>query len=239
MPVAETYFSPDYRTARCRFRGAVEGRGGHLISLKLEARGPDDSELTIDLGWFGSLRPRDLLVVSSGLHGVEGFAGSATQLQFLHHLQPPPSNGAVLLVHCLNPYGMAWLRRVNESNVDLNRNFLGPDDTYAGAPTEYQRLGPLLNPTTPPSRDFFLPRALWEVARHGIAPLKQAIAGGQYDYPRGLFFGGSRLEEGPRLVQDFALEYTSTAERLVAIDVHTGLGKFGNDVLLVDEERVS
>jgi hypothetical protein len=26
-------------------------------------------------------------------------------------------------VHALNPFGFAWLRRVNEYNVDLNRNF--------------------------------------------------------------------------------------------------------------------
>jgi predicted deacylase len=29
----------------------------------------------------------------------------------------------MILIHALNPYGFAWLRRVNEDNVDLNRNF--------------------------------------------------------------------------------------------------------------------
>jgi hypothetical protein len=28
-----------------------------------------------------------------------------------------------MLIHALNPFGFAWLRRVNEANVDLNRNF--------------------------------------------------------------------------------------------------------------------
>lgn len=35
------------------------------------------------------------------------------------------------MVHVLNPYGMAWLRRVNENNVDLNRNFRAADDNDA------------------------------------------------------------------------------------------------------------
>jgi len=89
--------------------------------------------------WFGSDRPRRTLLISSGLHGVEGFAGSATQLQFLDKMQFPPDDTAVVLFHSLNPYGMAWLRRVNEQNVDLNRNFLAQDDRYAGAPSGYER----------------------------------------------------------------------------------------------------
>ena len=41
---------------------------------------------------------------------------------------PPPapsvSRPTVILVHALNPVGMAQMRRVNEANVDLNRNCL-------------------------------------------------------------------------------------------------------------------
>jgi hypothetical protein len=29
-----------------------------------------------------------------------------------------PADAAIVLVHILNPYGMAWLRRFNENNVD-------------------------------------------------------------------------------------------------------------------------
>ena len=28
------------------------------------------------------------------------------------------------IVHALNPVGFSWVRRVNEDNVDLNRNFV-------------------------------------------------------------------------------------------------------------------
>src|SRR6266849_2791504 len=180
MVRAEHYFPPNYVTARFRFREKVEERGGKLYTLELDARGPAEEVLTIDIGWFGSDRPRRALLISSGLHGVEGFAGSATQLQFLDKMQSPPADTAVVLFHSLNPYGMAWLRRVNEQNVDLNRNFLAQDDRYAGAPSGYERLDPLLNPKKMPSPDLFVPRALWEVVRHGPASIRQAVAGGQY-----------------------------------------------------------
>ena len=134
--MASEHFSPDYVTARSRFRRAVESSGGRLRVLNLNAKGPDGEDLTIDIGWFGNPAPRRVLLHSSGLHGVEGFAGSAIQLQFLEEVPAIPADGAIVLVHVLNPYGMSWLRRVNENNVDLNRNFLAGDEDYAGAPDD-------------------------------------------------------------------------------------------------------
>src|SRR5213592_2819131 len=95
-------------------------------------------EISIDTAWFGTANPHRVLLHSSGLHGVEGFAGSAIQLQLLNSLPSLPQDAALIVVHVLNPYGMAWLRRFNENNVDLNRNFLG-DDAYIGAPEAYSK----------------------------------------------------------------------------------------------------
>ena len=231
--MASGHFSPDYVTARSRFRRAVESSGGRLKVLNLNAKGPDGEDLTIDIGWFGNPAPRRVLLHSSGLHGVEGFAGSAIQLQLLEKLPAIPDDGAIVLVHVLNPYGMTWLRRFNENNVDLNRNFLAGDEDYAGAPESYAKLNTFLNPSTPPSADFFYLRAVGLILRHGMSTLKQAVAGGQFEYPNGLFFGGKRLEQGPQLYQDFIREHLDKAEKVVAIDVHTGLGPFGEDSLLV------
>ena len=201
------FFSPDYNTARLRFRAAAARVGARIDSLEIGAKGPNGEGLTIDIAWFGEQRPRRVFVHSSGLHGVEGFAGSAIQLQWLGQGPPsPPEHDAVVMVHILNPYGMAWLRRFNENNVDLNRNFLGPDERFEGAPPGFLALDGFLNPVTPPSGDFFYLQAAWLLARHGLRPLKQAVAGGQYVNPRGLFFGGKRLEEGPRLFEAYMTE---------------------------------
>ena len=76
-PAIDEYFSPDYSAARTRFRSAVSKTGGGLTSLGLSAKGPDGEDLTIDIAWFGVEKPRRAFIHSSGLHGVEAFAGSA------------------------------------------------------------------------------------------------------------------------------------------------------------------
>jgi len=229
----DRYFSPDYGTARRRFRDSTKRVGATLESVHLDAKGPAGEDLAIDIAWFGPENPRRVILHSSGLHGVEGFAGSAIQLQLLDSLPPLPKDAALILVHVLNPYGMAWLRRANENNVDLNRN-CPPDGTYSGAPPAYHKLDSFLNPQSPPSSDFFVLRAASLILRYGLAPLKQSIAGGQYGYPKGLFFGGRRLEQGLERYRSYLQGRLASAQSLIAIDVHTGLGKYGEDTLLVD-----
>jgi hypothetical protein len=236
MSKSQDYFSTDYFTARTRFRQAVEKAGGRLESLPLDAKGPGNEDLGIDIGWFGPENPRRVLLHSSGLHGVEGFAGSAVQLQLLDDLPQLPADTALVLVHVLNPYGMAWFRRVNENNVDLNRNFLG-DAEYSGAPEAYPNLDAFLSPQSPPSWDAFYLKAGWLILRYGFPALKQAVAGGQYEYPKGLFFGGKHLQQGPEKYQAFLAERLGAADQVVVIDVHTGLGKYGEDALLVEKKE--
>ncbi len=237
IATGETPFSPSYTVARDRFRTQAALRGGRLHTLRIDAPGPQGEPLSIDIAVFGAQHPRRVLLHSSGLHGVEGFAGSAIQLRLLENLPDLPPDGALVLVHVLNPYGMAWLRRTNESNVDLNRNFLGPDEAYEGAPEAYKTLHPLLNKEKPPSFDFFLIRTVGQILRRGYNTLKQAVVGGQYAFPLGLFFGGAGLEQGPHSYGKWLGENLTHAQRIVAIDVHTGLGKTGEDTLLVEASK--
>ncbi len=232
----ETCFSEDYFTARARFRDAVLRAGGDLTALAITSKGPGGEDLTIDIGWFGAERPKRVLVHSSGVHGVEAFAGAAIQLQWLDEgIRDVPENCAIVLVHVVNPYGMAWLRRVNEHNVDLNRNCLAPEEAYAGAPDGYNALDGFLNPPSGSSRESFYLRAAWLIWRFGMPALKQAIASGQYVNPKGLFFGGTSLEEGPRLLRQFMRDRMGHVTHLFGIDVHTGLGPFGVDTLLATD----
>jgi len=233
MNAGASYFSANYFIARDRFRQATVKAGGRLEQLPLQAKGPTGEELGIDIAWFGADNPRRLLLHSSGIHGVEGFAGSAIQAQLLDHLPALTPDAALVIVHTLNPYGMAWLRRVNENNVDLNRNFR-TNGFYAGAPATYAQLDTFLNPRTPPAFDFYLARAACFLSRYGMAALKQSIVGGQYEFPKGLFFGGRQLEEEARRYQEFLQTRLTMVEKAIVIDVHTGLGKFAQDSLLVE-----
>jgi Protein of unknown function (DUF2817) len=236
MNSLDNYFSPDYFTARDRFREYAAIAGARLEALPLKAKGPQGQDLTIDIAWFGSDTSDRLLVHSSGLHGVEGFAGSAIQLQLLNDFPAVPANAAFIVVHILNPYGMAWMRRVNENNVDLNRNFR-IDESYSGAPATYAKLDGFLNPRTPPAFDLFFAKAAYFVLRHGMSALRQSVVGGQYEFPKGLFFGGKQMEEGPLKYAAYLTERLSPVQKAIVIDVHTGLGQFGEDSLLVEAQE--
>ncbi len=232
--MSSDYFSVNYTSARDRFCQAASEAGARLDELTLSAQGPNQEKLTINLAWLGAEKPDRVLLHTSGVHGVEGFTGSAIQIQLLQ--QPPElsETDALVVVHVINPYGMTWLRRFNETNVDLNRNFLEPAEPFEGVPDGYRKLNALLNPQSPPQRwDLFYPRLMGCILRYGFNNLKQPVAGGQYHYPMGLFFGGHQLEEGPVLLLDWFRRHFEGVKRIGAIDVHTGLGKYGVDSLLV------
>jgi hypothetical protein len=67
-----------------------------------------------------------VLVTISATHGIEGFCGSGAQTAWYATgaWREIPPDVAQLHLHAVNPHGFAWLRRVNEDNVDLNRNFV-------------------------------------------------------------------------------------------------------------------
>src|SRR5689334_7409485 len=99
MNAASSYFSHDYLTAANRFRETAAKAGARMESLPIEAKGPAGERLNIDIAWFGSGTPRRVLLHSSGLHGVEGFAGSAIQLQLINSLPSLPADSAIVMAH--------------------------------------------------------------------------------------------------------------------------------------------
>ena len=231
-------YSPDYVTARQRFRTAATAAGARLEALSLPLQAADGTPLTIDVALLGSPTPRRAVVVSSGTHGVEGFFGAAVQLGILarEDLLRLPDDCALVLIHAVNPFGFDRVRRVNEDNVDLNRSFLTPAEAYTGSPEGYRELEALLNPASPPEvLDLFLPRMASTLATKGLSALKSAIAQGQYDYPRGLFFGGSRPNTTVQLLGEALPRWLGGAERVVHLDLHTGRGRWGDYVLAVPD----
>ena len=237
-------FSGSYPVARERFRGAARAAAAPLDRHLLAGEGPDGGELAVDVALVGARNPRRAVVVSSGLHGVEGFFGSAVQLEWLHRFRrgsaPVPGGTLVVLLHAVNPFGFAWRRRANEDNVDLNRNFLADGETYAGTPGHYDRVHVLLNPPTPPPRlDPFRLRAAWAVRRHGLSVLQNAVATGQYEHPSGLFFGGREAAASTRLVQERFWSWTRGAEEVLHLDLHTGLGDYADYRLLIEPPHLS
>ena len=235
------YFSPDYVTARQRFLDACEKTSAELTTLTLSVKGPSDENLSIDIAYIGPDNPTRLLIHTSGVHGVEGFPGSAVQIRLLERI----SNGDIALdedcglivAHAINPYGFAWLRRVNEDNADLNRNFLPPNEAYVGEPERFHELDGLLNPRSYKSLfDMFSLKEGWVMFSMGFNVAKQVIAEGQYERPKAMQYGGHQMYEGPKLWLGYLSKVLPNVKRAVWLDFHTGLGPFGEDSLLVSNE---
>ena len=62
------------------------------------------------------------------------------------------------------------------------------------------------------------------------------MAGGQYRFPRGLFFGGAAPAASTRIFQRRLAAWTGSAEDTVHLDLHTGLGAWGRCRLLLEPE---
>ena len=237
MPIAD-YFSTDYRDARERFCAAAERASARLGRYLLPERcGPHGESLSIDVARLGAERSRDALVVLSGTHGVEGLAGAGCQVGVLTDrlYEALPSSACLLLVHALNPHGFAWLRRVNEDNVDLNRNFI--DFSHPPPSTAYEPLHPWLIPTDWEGDARVRADAALQqyIAARGMRAFQQALTAGQYTCPDGLFYGGIAPTWSAQTLQRLLREQLPDAvQRVVVLDLHTGLGPtaYGEPILI-------
>jgi hypothetical protein len=230
-------FPSDYFAARARFRNLATRLKWRLQTYPVAARGPQDEELTIEVACSPGPAKAPVLLITSGVHGIEGFFGSTIQTEAMQRFEsePLPSGIRCVMIHAISPYGFAHWRRFDENNVDPNRNFLLPGQAFSGSPPLYELCDPVLNPKHPPRwPDGFLLQAACFLARHGYSPLKQAIAGGQYDYPQGLFYGGAQPSESSQIILKHFPEWLADSEHVLHLDYHTGLGKWATYKLLVD-----
>lgn len=236
---AESLFSDTYHEARARFNIASTLAGWSNVAHRIEATGPQGEPLTIDVASSASEADRTLLI-TSGVHGVEGRFGSAIQLDLLQHAAAGrlsiPDGCRIVLVHAVNPYGFAHDRRADAANIDLNRNFLLPGQEYKDSPPGYFEVDRLLNPRNVRTRsEAFRTRMIWNGCMMGFAALKSAIASGQYEYPRGLFYGGSApAATNPLIEREFPVWVPPGCDAALHIDLHSGLGHHASSTLLTD-----
>ncbi|MES9871044.1 MAG: M14 family metallopeptidase [Sedimenticola sp.] len=227
---APSYFSNTYQEARDKFLSAAKSTGGNLENYLNPHKGAEDEALYTDVATFNLGGANTVLVVGSGTHGVEGFAGSGIQVGLLREgiAKDLPDNVGLLFYHALNPYGFSHLRRYNEGNVDLNRNFVNHSTPYPKN-RSYDELAWMLEPNSLSAWESFKAKAgaVWYRITKGSWWLQSAISRGQYNHPRGLFFGGNNETWSNKTLQKIIQRHLSLASHVILIDVHTGLGKYG------------
>jgi hypothetical protein len=225
-------FAATYAEARDRFTRAAEARGLAVERrVNPRASGAEGEALSVDVALLGDGNARALLVLTSGMHGVEGFCGSGCQVALLRDetfLGSVAQSGvAVLFYHAVNPYGFSHLRRTNEDNVDLNRNFR--DFALPQAPnTGYASVHALVVPDTwPPTQENTAALGAY-IARHGPARLQEAVSSGQCEFADGLFYAGRAPAWSNTILRETLVRYGAARQRLAWIDFHTGLGPWGH-----------
>jgi Protein of unknown function (DUF2817) len=223
----------DYAEARGRFLDAALAAGARLTRHDHPRTGPTGEALATDVAVVGAPDAPNRLLVISGTHGVEGFGGSLCQTRWLLEGGSVPDGLALVFVHAINPYGFAWIRRVNEDNVDLNRNCI---DFSAALPDNpgYDKLAAALVPPTwdAESQQATAEQLLGFASEHGFEALQIAISAGQYRHPTGVFFGGRHPVWSQRTLEAVARETLGDAQRVAVLDLHTGLGPFGTGELI-------
>jgi hypothetical protein len=233
-------FSMSYLEARTKFRAAATARNAKLVSLPILQDDDEQLELEIDIAILKGGLP-GYVVHSSGSHGIEGYAGSAIQLAILETLAKAPSQDrpTLVLIHAVNPYGMAHYRRFNEHNVDLNRNaidnfeeFMKQRDINVASYEDFRDfLSPPRKPTFWDMTVGYWMTGIPKLVEYGFTKMKRSMVAGQYHHPEGIFYGGTSLQPSIKKILEFVAPEI-LPETSVWIDVHTGLGPHGMDTLI-------
>jgi hypothetical protein len=233
-----TYFPSGYNDSRRHFREncrrQVASPDDFCRSFTVVS--PTDKVLTIDYGFFSRGNDR-LVVIQSGIHGSEAVPGAAVQELVLKEYLTKllDRHFDVLLIHALNPYGFKYVRRTDEFNVNLNRNFAVDSRDYSKQNPDYERLRGLFEPAGS-VHDVGLSalgihmRFIGHVIGDGFnaSPLTIGLDSGQYLHPKGMNYGGQapaqqvsflRNTLGPIMARPY--------RKILFLDFHTGLGKNG------------
>jgi uncharacterized protein DUF2817 len=235
--MSEDQFSHSYAQARARFRDNAVRAGARLSSSVLPfIKGSNGEVLATDIAWLGPETPRGVVIVTVGTHGVEGYAGSGFQCSMLADGSSKwlRDDMGLVLVHAINPFGFSHACRVNEHNVDLNRNFIDFSRQLPAASAVYQRLHQAIVPTEwmdEPKRqaDRIIDRAWREL---GERDFQDGVCRGQYSYTDGLFYGGQAVSWSNATWRACLASLPPETKYVVHIDVHTGLGAYGYGEIL-------
>ena len=230
-------FLTDYDSVRSHLQELSADLGAEVYSYAIDEK----DGLYIDSFYLPSAaEKRNLVVLTTGVHGIEGYIGSVMLDVFFREVYPTldRETTGILVVANVNPYGMKYMRRYNENNVDLNRNFiLDWSDFDLSSNKEYPKVDKFLGPTGK------IGNALWhEVGFYlslgktaitdGADTISDALLTGQYEYPQGVYYGGTEDQASTVFLKDvFGQCLDSPYANIVHIDIHSGYGPRYNMVI--------
>ena len=236
------YFYNSYDDIRAHLKERVSALRESGITVEVSEYAVDASdELYIDNIYLPSSKEhKNLVVLTTGVHGMEGYIGSVMLDVFFEEIYPSldTDTTGVLVVANVNPYGMKYMRRYNENNVDLNRNFIIDwEDFDLSSNKDYPEVKEFLQPEGEIGNalwhevGFYLSLAKEAVAK-GTDKVSDALLTGQYEYPQGVYYGGNGDEISTAYLKGvFAGCLDGEYENIVHIDIHSGYGPRYNMVI--------
>lgn len=231
-----------YGESRTRFVRAVQDCGGRIVSYgHPTARGPHGEDLYVDVGVLGPEFAPKAFACLTGVHGVEGPPGSAILVDALTsgQLSRLPVETKAVLVHAINPWGMAHGSRTTQSNVDLNRNFLDFSVSPPSNPVYRTLHSELCSADLRLAFEALQSNLRWCSDRGDLHSPVDAILRGQYEYDDGIGFGGRRAEWSNQILRQIVADHLACTEVVAFIDWHTGIGEFAEAVPLCFHDRGS
>lgn len=254
-------YAEDYSKSRHNFLTAakdVEKTGLTVLYHQhlLPIRGPKDEILAIDIVKIVSSNDyTKALIISSGTHGPELFAGSGLQVMLLKKISDGrfyiPGEVAVVLIHAVNPFGAAWLRRTNIDNVDLNRNFIpnfnealvkeSDNFNVQKANEIYTEYNQLFHPDKLTFWDYPRLQVASLILKHGYEASRFALTSAQRLIPDGLYYGGRRCTAEVNYIiktlEEILFPVGHSITKVLHIDIHTGAGSLDSDILICENSE--
>lgn len=232
------YFHDTYDECRKDFILHAENLKEKFDSVEIfsiPVKSKTENNLTID---FCYLPAKDttlkLLVLNSGIHGIEGFVGSAVQQMIMEEMLQPEmvTEMGILIVHGMNAWGFKNKRRVSENNIDLNRNYSLSTDLFSTKNDGFIALYDMLTPKGElnmgsVNNQFFMLTAINQIVKKGMPALLQAFAQGQYQFPESIYFGGTEFEQQVQIMTSVLQEKGANYSTVFTVDFHTGFGERG------------
>lgn len=245
--VAESYaysenFYNSYDEIRSHLKERVEKLQGNGVKVKVSEYAVDESDnLYIDNIYLPSEDDKEnLIVLTTGVHGMEGYIGSVMLDVFFEEIYPSldTEDTGILIIANVNPYGMKYMRRYNENNVDLNRNFILDWDNFdLSSNKDYPEVKEFLQPEGKIGNAFWHEVAFYlslakEALTKGADKVSDALLTGQYEYDKGVYYGGNGDEVSTTYLKGvFEDCLDGEYENIVHIDIHSGYGPRYNMVI--------
>lgn len=240
-------FATNYAQARVKFLQAAATAALPTRSFTQNEKGLEGEDLALDVAFEGHTDAPNLLILSCGTQGADGFAGSAIETFLLHdqewHEQVKNNDSAVLYVHAVNPWGMSHLTFSDAQNINFVRNFV---DFAKPLPANlgYEQLHE--KALTPPWAISHESEAATQeiIKKHGLHFLLNIHQRGQYTRPNGFYYGGTAPSWSHQQWRKLLQTYGQRAQRIAWVDMRRGWGISSGQATLVanaspcDEEAI-